>query len=412
MHGKAKENGMSDTYCVYPFINVHTNTDGRCKLCCHVYGEDYIQVDGKDAVLGKTDWKNIWDGDYMTDVRAKMLAGMPVKECNRCYEHETKGLQSSRQWANENYHAPVLHSNPTHLELRLGNHCNLKCNSCWSVSSDNIYKERKKILANETVPQWLNDQWQHEIKSVEAHDWAWYETQEFRDFVDSVAPTLERLYLTGGEPTLIQANQYVLDKLVEAGNSKCHVAWTTNMTTWPEGFYDKLEFFDTSEIQMSIDGCGIHNSYIRYPTDWNKVEENFKKALKLPTKVQLKIYFVYQAWNIFDVKPLIKWVELNQGARRVDFVPIFLEHPDQLHSTVWPDLIKLQVVDDLRSIKTLMHKDPVQRIINYTLNSNKYSVENMKRMKQFIDINDRYRKYKFKNIFPKLNQVLEIECKT
>jgi sulfatase maturation enzyme AslB (radical SAM superfamily) len=412
MNGKAKENGMSDTYCVYPFINVHTNTDGRCKLCCHVYGEDYIQVDGKDAVLGKTDWWNIWNSKYMLDVRANMLAGKTVKECNRCYEHEAKGLESSRQWANKNYVAPVSHGNPTHLELRLGNHCNLKCNSCWSVSSDNIYKERKKILANETVPKWLEDQWQHEIKSVEAHDWQWYETQQFRDFVDQVAPTLERLYLTGGEPTLIQANQYVLDKLVEAGNRKCHVAWTTNMTTWPEGFYDKLGFFDSSEIQMSIDGYGNANQYIRYPTDWSKVEENFEKAMKLPDSVQLKIYFVYQAWNVFDVKNLIQWVEIKQGNRRVDFVPIFLEHPDQIHSTVWPDVLKLKVLDDLRSIQTVKHADPVQRIINYTLNSNKYSKENMKRMYQFISINDKYRRYKFESVFPRLNQVLEIECRT
>lgn len=403
---------MSDTYCVYPFINVHTNTDGRCKLCCHVYSEDYIQVDGKDAVLGKTNWRNIWDGDYMTDVRAKMIAGMPVKECNRCYEHEAKGLQSSRQWANENYRAPITHTNPTHLELRLGNHCNLKCNSCWSVSSDNIYKERKKILANETVPKWLDDQWQHEIRSVEAHDWGWYETQEFRDFVDSVAPTLERLYLTGGEPTLIQANQYVLDKLVESGNRKCHVAWTTNMTTWPEGFYDKLEFFDSSEIQMSIDGYGVHNMYIRYPTDWDKLEENFTRAMSLPDKVQLKVYFVYQAWNVFDVKDLITWLENKQGTRRVDFVPIFLEHPDQLHSCVWPDITKLKVLERLNSIETVRHLDAVQRIINYTLNTNKYSVENLQRMKTFIEINDRYRKYSFEKLFPRLNQILEIECRT
>ena len=88
---------MSNTYCVYPFINVHTNTDGRCKLCCHVYGEDYVQVNGKDAILGKTKWDNIWNSEYMLDVRAKMLAGMYVKECGRCYEHEQKGLQSSRQ---------------------------------------------------------------------------------------------------------------------------------------------------------------------------------------------------------------------------------------------------------------------------------------------------------------------------
>jgi len=126
----------------------------------------------------------------------------------------------------------------------------------------------------------------------------------------------------------------------------------------------------------------------------------------------LKIYFVYQAWNVFDVKPLISWLETKQQNRRVDFVPIFLEHPDQIHSTVWPDLLKLKVIDDLRSIKTMRHNDAIQRIINYTLNSNKYSKENIKRMQQFIDINDKYRKYKFDAVFPRLSQVLEIECKT
>ena len=168
--------------------------------------------------------------------------------------------------------------------------------------------------------------------------------------------------MTGGEPTLIEANKYVLDKLVEAGNRKCHVAWTTNMTTWPEGFYDKLEFFDSSEIQMSIDGYSMHNTYIRYPTDWDVLERNFALAQKLPEKVQLKIYFVYQAWNVFDVAPLIQWLESIQ-TRRIDFVPIFLEHPDQIHSCVWPDDIRYQIVNDLRSIRTQQHKDPIQRII-------------------------------------------------
>ena len=402
---------MNNTYCVYPWINLHTNTDGRCKLCCHIYSEDYIEVDGKPAVLGKDSWKEIWHGEHMSNVRNRMINGLPLKECNRCYEHEQKGIESSRQWANKNYPITDLQVyNPTHLELRLGNHCNLKCNSCWSVSSDNIYKERKKIISKERLPTWLHDQWAHEIRSVEEHDWQWYETQEFRDFVDAVAPTLERLYMTGGEPTLIQANQYVLDKLVEVGNRKCHVAWTTNMTTWPEGFYDKLDFFDSSEVQMSIDGYGDHNMYIRYPTDWNKVEENFAKAMTLPEKVQLKIYFVYQAWNVFDVAPLVKWLESTQ-TRRVDFVPIFLEHPDQLHSCVWPKEILHKALDDLRMIRTKYHKDPVQRIINYTLNTDKYSVENIQRMKQFIAINDKYRKHKFSTIFPLLDLILETECK-
>ena len=36
---------VSDTFCMYPWVNVHTNTDGRCKLCCNIYTEDYITID-------------------------------------------------------------------------------------------------------------------------------------------------------------------------------------------------------------------------------------------------------------------------------------------------------------------------------------------------------------------------------
>jgi hypothetical protein len=62
-------------------------------------------------------------------------------------------------------------------------------------------------------------------------------------------------------------------------------------------------------------------------------------------------------------------------------------------------------------IKTQRHKDPVQRIINYTVNTDKYSVENINRMQQFIKINDKYRKHKFGDIFPFLDYVLETSCK-
>lgn len=397
---------ISNTFCTYPWINVHTNTDGRCKLCCNIYDEEYVTIENRDAVLGKDNWEDIWHGEYMQEVRRKMLAGEKVKACSRCYEHEQKGLISSRQWANKQ--SPIQSTevfNPTHLELRLGNHCNLRCNSCWSVSSDSLYTERKNILDNEELPEWLYNQWHHEIKSVEQFDWNWFNTDEFHRFINEVAPTLKHLYLTGGEPTLIDANKYVIDKLIEAGNKECYVCWTTNMTTWPAEFYDRLEFFDNSEIQMSIDGYGIRNSYIRYPTNWNLVEKHAALSQQLPDKVRLKIYFVYQAWNVFDVKNVINWIEETYN-RWVDFVPIFLEHPDQIHSCVWPPEIREQIVTRLKTIKSVNYKYAINKMIEYTEHSDKYSDSALERMKQFIQINDKYRKYKFVNVFPEFKQIL------
>jgi organic radical activating enzyme len=404
-----------NTWCVYPWINLHTNTDGRCKLCCHIYTEDYIQHEGRDAILGKDPWEAIWYGAHMKNVRNKMTAGEKLKECNRCYEHEEKGLESSRQWANKEFANRWARTSggkemevydPVNLELRLGNVCNLKCAGCWSVSSDQLYNERKLITSQEQLPEWLSSQWNHELESVERFDWNWFETEEFEYFIDSVVPGLKRLYLTGGEPTLINMNRVILDKLIKAGNNECYVCWTTNLTNWPPEFYDKLDFFDASEVQMSIDGFEMSNTYMRYPTNWKAVEKNFEKAQQLPEKCILKVYFVYQAWNIFDVKKVIRWIEQNQR-RRVDFAPIYLESPDWIHSCIWPPHVKEEVCEELQFETN--YKNATQSIINYTMNTDKYSKERMNKMVYYISILDKYRKHKFKDIFPELDFIIQHE---
>ena len=333
----------------------------------------------------------------------------------RPYEECQKGLESSRQWANKefaNRWAPTSESkkmevyDPVNLELRLGNVCNLKCAGCWSVSSDQLYNERKLITSQEQLPDWLSTQWNHELESVERFDWNWFNTKEFEYFIDCVVPNLKRLYLTGGEPTLINMNRVILDKLIEAGNNKCYVCWTTNLTNWPPEFYDKLDFFDASEVQMSIDGYDMSNTYMRYPTNWKAVEKNFEKAQQLPEKCILKVYFVYQAWNIFDVKKVIRWIEQNQR-RRVDFAPIYLESPDWIHSCIWPPRIKEEACEELQFETN--YKNATQSIINYTINTDKYSKERMNKMVYYISILDKYRKHKFKDIFPELDFIIQHE---
>lgn len=397
---------VAETFCIYPWTNIHTNTDGRCKLCCNIYTEDYVTIDDEFAILGHQEFDDIWHGKYMTNVRKAMLQGERIDACHRCYEHEEKGLESSRQWANKNFFTESLDPvfDPTLLELRLGNVCNLKCSGCWAVSSDQLYNERKHILDNEKVPQWLQNVWRHELDSVDQFDYNWFNTPMFDKFIDRVAPNLKRLYLTGGEPTLIQKNKEILDKLVEVGNNECYVCWTTNLTNFPDEFYDKLDFFDESEVQMSIDGYEMTNSYVRYPTNWKSVEKNFAKAQQLTEKCILKVYFVYQAWNVYDVTKVIRWIERNQ-TRRVDFVPIFLESPDYIHSCVWPEEIRMDVIKQLEAFDT-QYEGAIRNIINYTKNTNKYKGELINKMRTYVYFLDKYRKYKFHDVFPDLVEVI------
>lgn len=33
----------STTFCALPWLNLHTHSDGRMKLCCHVYDSHYVE---------------------------------------------------------------------------------------------------------------------------------------------------------------------------------------------------------------------------------------------------------------------------------------------------------------------------------------------------------------------------------
>ena len=107
------------------------------------------------------------------------------------------------------------------LELRLGNQCNLKCLTCWSVSSSLVYNERvdivKKDILRDNELGWLEPIWKEEIKSVDNYNIdEWYETETFYSNIRKMAPNLRRLYTTGGEPTLIKANYKMLEMLLES----------------------------------------------------------------------------------------------------------------------------------------------------------------------------------------------------
>jgi sulfatase maturation enzyme AslB (radical SAM superfamily) len=96
----------------------------------------------------------------MNDVRRDMIDGVEIKECQDCYRQEELTGQSSRTSSNKfwlkkehvqeniNHFRDHKKLNPvSSLELRLGNTCNLSCNSCWGYSSSKVNEERIQIMS-------------------------------------------------------------------------------------------------------------------------------------------------------------------------------------------------------------------------------------------------------------------------
>ena len=421
----------SSTYCLYPFTNLNSNTEGSVKLCCSI--NENIHATGKDGEelnFGTHNVEDIWNSDYMINVRKQMLNGERPKACEVCWKLEDSGIQSSRQsafielkdWAKpkdyQTSHPPL----PQSLELRLGNFCNLRCNSCWSLSSDRVANERRKIQQTDDImPYWLRKEWDYELDLDGKANWVWWENNEFIDSIKKLAPKLKRLYLTGGEPTLIKRNIEIMQMILDTGNTDCYIALTTNLKQWNEIFYNTMSRFKHGEIQISIDHVHDKNEYIRYPTKWENIEKNIIRMYdKFPQTWKIKHYTVFQTYN-YDAIPKIvdwahnhrSWYDDKEKNRLYIWSPIMLDNPSYLDVRIIQPEIREKCIDALKSyepshsVPNIWYQHGIQQAIKRLEDnsfSEEYCVEKRQQFREFNDTMDRHRKTKWYSTFLNIAQ--------
>ena len=426
---------MSKTFCLHPFVNLNSNTEGSVKLCCSITENIHAKnTDGSEFNFGTNSIEEIWYSDYMVDIRSQLLNGEKPKACDVCWRLEDLGIQSSRQSAFTEYNDiglkrdSTMHSRPplpTSLELRLGNFCNLRCNSCWSLSSDRIHDERMKILDKDfNVPGWIRNEWAKEVDMASASNMKWWQSKDFDDTILKLAPTLKRLYLTGGEPTLIRRNIEIMNMILRSGNDKCYVALTTNLTHWNEEFYDTLTEFKNGEVQISIDSVYDRNEYIRFPTKWDHVEKNIHKLwYKLPETWKIKHYTVFQNYNYDDIPQILDWVaqfKHNHKERDLLYIwsPIVLDNPPYLDVRIVDRQVRQEAADRLKSYApyydnlNLYWNHGVQQAIKLLESDameEKKRQKLLSRFREFNDTMDRNRKTKWYETFPNIASKVLVE---
>lgn len=345
---------ISKTWCPLPWFNLNSNTDGRVKLCCSIVENEHVREHNQEMNFARDPIEKIWNSSYLRKIRKEMLEGQKPKACSVCWKLEEEGATSSRQTALQQYNNLVKNSKqdilsdlPCSLELRLGNKCNLKCMSCWSLSSSSIFEERKQSLQRTDLDPNLISRWTHEIKQTSQCDLNWHATEEFKTSFKKMAPSLKRLYLTGGEPTLIAENLEFFKALLDAGNTSCHVRFTTNATVWNPELYALLSQFDSSEVQISLDGFGEMNEYIRFPSRWPVIEKNLDRIFALPEKVSLKIFTVVSLLNADSVIDLTDWLLKKYKARPFLYAPILLQSPDFLSTSLLTEEYRQNIIAEL-----------------------------------------------------------------
>jgi pyruvate-formate lyase-activating enzyme len=309
------------TYCKFPFNGFQVNARGN-RLCCN--SSKFLQDDPAE----------FWSNQYLKEVRKKMKFGKELIECKNCYKTEKNNSLSLRQHYNAVFKEYNTQELPNAADLDFSNLCNLKCIMCNAGRSSQWAKDINKNKQTNGIISISKD--------------------KIDDFC-SISKNLKHLTIQGGEPSLIPEYLYYFDFLKKDGIiSNITLDCITNLTNINNRFYEILNEFKQVNINVSIDSYDLSNDYIRFPSKFNKIEENLIKMSESKHRINLQISL--QTLSMYNFYDFLVWIDkmmkifknnkkkLGANLSRVHFPTIF-------DPNFAPIKLKNKFIDDLKRFK-------------------------------------------------------------
>jgi MoaA/NifB/PqqE/SkfB family radical SAM enzyme len=320
-------------------MHLYVGTDGNVLPCCvadqqHPMGN--IEEQSVDSILKLP---------VFNQLRKNMLSGLRSKECSRCYAQEDAGLQSNRlshnnQWQNIkqdnlNKDASIDNFNPTYLDIRLNNICNLKCRMCSGYFSSAIAQEEVVLFGKkESVQSSLKLQQRN------------LGLKEILEYV----PAAEKIYFAGGEPLLTAEHYEILDALILCGNTNLEITYNTNFTTLNyrgRSVLDLWKQFSNIKIGASLDAAGAVAEYVRHGTNWSIIESNLELVKSQCPHVNFTVTSTVGLLNVYGLVKLqqdwhnSKTLNISKFSQSIMITPAHLtvcalplEHKQRLEQTI------------------------------------------------------------------------------
>jgi len=427
----------SKTFCPYPWIHIMTQPSSTINFCCVANGQ-IKKDDGSILMLNKgDDISTVWNNNHYRKIRKQMIEGERVDGCQPCYELEDLGIPSYREnyiqdWMGFHREADnikqivdksidnnyVVEESPQYLDFRLGTLCNLRCRMCQSQNSSAIYKELKdEELYTEEERDFI-------VKTSHWNDFSdytqpWFDDPGFLSTVETWLPSVNRLYFTGGEPTIIQRVYWILEKCVELGiNENIDLVFNSNMTNIQPRFLDLIAKFKSVLMCLSVDGYNTTNEYIRSGSNWSIVDKHIRDYATSEVVGNLLFSPVVQIYNILDITDLIDYAELIQKetGRRIDISFLLNNYPKCLDIRNLPQNIRDVAIENLETWSATStyfaederNKQTVLGLIKALKeNYNEDSEEQMQIFKEYTQLLDSKRDQSLKESLPELWELLK-----
>jgi organic radical activating enzyme len=390
---------MKPIDCISLYKGLRITTSGEVCSCC-MQKNPYLKKDGTPLNVVNETFSEIMNSDIAREIREAFERGERHKACDYCWVEEDSGIKSKRlrdlDFLIELTDDEDLFNKDIELKIldvNVSNVCNLKCRSCSMFSSSSWANEFIKLYPSINIIPALEG-----IKKIFEDDSLFWE--EYKKSFH----TIKHIDFYGGEPFLVKKQIETLQYVIDQGLSKdISIHFNTNCTIWDDDIFDILKDFKHVNVDLSIDGMGNKAHYIRYPSTWNNVYNNYQtiyESQKYLDHFRLSICCTISPFNIYYIDEILDTFN-NQTNVYLNLV----YNPLYYSIQYLPEVIKEEVERKIRPVLKKHKKD--ESILNF-MYSKKF---NEKIWKKFIEKTidyDNHRNQKFSNTFPEFANLLKM----
>lgn len=363
----------NNNYCPLFWNSLALNATGAIKPCCR-----FMEDPPAPQSLKPRDLEMALHSTTFTRARQTISDGGQVSACKRCHNEENSGLRSLRQ-TRLNAKAKQFQGTSTTLqqiefvEIFLGRECNLACHSCKPSLSTKWGAEFKKM----GLP----------LQTYKSFDYQQLELSSFS--------SLKEVKFVGGETFLSDQHLKILATVPVEQRQNVNIEYYTNTTRpIPQAWFDFWSDFKRVTIRFSIDGYGVLNEYIRYPSKWSVIEENIENALsKKREKIEFRVQTTVSVYNIFKYREIVSWWEgvVSGTANRMQ--PVKLNLLDE------PSFMSLPILK--LAPKLLSSLEMPAEWLCFIKNA-ETSYAQLEKLKNYTEALDRHRQLEVSRVVPEL----------
>jgi pyruvate-formate lyase-activating enzyme len=308
-----------NTWCPLPFRHVFVEPRG-VKPCC-----SYTRT-------ANTTVKQWLHSPELQALQTNIINNVVDPGCRDCVNGEQLHGTSTRLGAIREYGTEKFNNTEIdYVDYRSSNVCNFKCRSCEPYFSSGIAVEARfsELLASlyQIPPE--------KTASTSNKEWLLQNL-----------PTIKRLMITGGEPTLLPEVKQIVDR-IRREQLPTQIIMITNGSFRDPYWLEAAREMPNLNFTVSIDAVGATAEIIRYGTQWSQIKRNIQYLAE--NSHSLNFSTVITSLNLFHLIPLFNFVqEINSvvGLKngRSQFIQV-CNHPQYLSPVNWPDDLRQQALN-------------------------------------------------------------------